>query len=104
MIAVTISGWSIASTPVTKNVDGTWYLSSIARMRGMPLSAPNAAAERDVGDVVPSRKRGASVSVSKLRHTATFARFGQTLGVSFRPTRATSTTSRIRDSVHDVPG
>src|SRR5262249_55133996 len=95
---------SIASTPVTKNVAGTWYLSSIFRMRGTPLSAPKSDADKLVGDVVPSRRSGASVSVSKLRQTATFAFPGQLFGVSFRPTRASSIAWRSCSSVHLVPG
>ena len=60
----------------------------------MPLSAPKSDAESVVGDVVPSRSSGASVSVSKLRQTATLLPFGHDFGVSFRPTRATSMASR----------
>jgi hypothetical protein len=40
-------------------------------MRGTPLSAPKSDADSVVGDVVPSRSCGASVSVSKLKQTAT---------------------------------
>src|SRR6185369_10358307 len=73
-------------------------------MRGVPASAPKSEAESAVGDVVPSRSSGASVSSSKLRQTATRAPLGHDFGVSFLPTRARSTASRSWDSVHLVPG
>ena len=73
-------------------------------MRNVPLSAPKSDADNAVGDVVPSRSSGASVSSSKLRQTATRAPLGHDLGVSFLPTRASSTASRSCDSVHRVPG
>src|SRR5271166_4783858 len=73
-------------------------------MRGIPLSAPKSEAERVVGEVTPSRSNGASVSVSKLRHTATRAPCGQDFGVSLRPTRANSTACRNCSSLHLVPG
>ncbi len=94
----------MASTPVTKKVEGIWYWSSIFRMRGVPLSAPKSEAESVVGEVVPSRSSGASVSSSKLRQTATRAPFGHDFGVSFRPTRARSTVWRSCSSLHFVPG
>jgi len=70
----------------------------------MPRSAPKSDAESEVGEVVPSRSSGASLSASKLRQTATRAPPGQDFGVSLRPTRATSTVWRSCSSVHLVPG
>ncbi len=54
---------------------------------GIPDSAPKSDAESVVGEVTPSRRSGASVSVSKLRQTATRAPFGQIFGVSLRAPR-----------------
>src|SRR5438128_913085 len=87
-----------------KNDDGIWYLSSNARMRGNPSSAPKSAAESVVGDVWPAASRYDSLSTSKLRQTATRAPFGQDFGVSFRPARVGATALSSCSSVHLVPG
>src|SRR6185436_4466693 len=80
--------------------------SRMRRIRGSPSVAPNSVS--DIADrsglVLPRASAGASLSMSKLTHTATLAPFGQLYGVSLRPARSGATACFNCASLQLMPG